>query len=220
MILKNISILYGNELKLIESTNVQIKNEKFQKISKNISSKEKSIDCSNLLLIPGFVNSHTHIADSIGKDLSINADVDSKIHPMFGLKQKLLKETPKSSLSKYIKKSAKSMIKKGITTFIDFREGGLDGVLLLKSALDSIPIRCIILGRIDYYNTKNEIKQNLSFPSENTEKLTQLLKNCDGIGISGTNENASSNLKSYSKTKKIRAIHAAETQDSLSLIHI
>ena len=105
MILKNISILYGNELKLIESTNVQIKNEKFQKISKNISSKEKSIDCSNLLLIPGFVNSHTHIADSIGKDLSINADVDSKIHPMFGLKQKLLKETPKSSLSKYIKKS-------------------------------------------------------------------------------------------------------------------
>ena len=66
MILKNISVLYGNELKLIESTNVQIKNEKFQKISKNISSKEKSIDCSNLLLIPGFVNSHTHIADSIG----------------------------------------------------------------------------------------------------------------------------------------------------------
>ena len=119
MILKNISVLYGNELKLIESTNVQIKNEKFQKISKNISSKEKSIDCSNLLLIPGFVNSHTHIADSIGKDLSINADVDSKIHPMFGLKQKLLKETPKSSLSKYIKKSAKSMIKKGITTFIE-----------------------------------------------------------------------------------------------------
>ena len=84
MILKNISVLYGNELKLIESTNVQIKNEKFQKISKNISSKEKSIDCSNLLLIPGFVNSHRHIADSIGKDLSINADVDSKIHPMFG----------------------------------------------------------------------------------------------------------------------------------------
>ena len=200
MILKNISILYGNELKLIESTNVQIKNEKFQKISKNISSKEKSIDCSNLLLIPGFVNSHTHIADSIGKDLSINADVDSKIHPMFGLKQKLLKETPKSSLSKYIKKSAKSMIKKGITTFIDFREGGLDGVLLLKSALNSIPIRCVILGRIDYYNTKNEIKQNLSFPSENTKKLTQLLKNCDGIGISGTNENASSNLKSVSYT--------------------
>ena len=88
MILKNISVLYGNELKLIQSTNVQIKNKNFAKISKTISSKEKSIDCSNLLLIPGFINSHTHIADSIGKDLSIDADVNSKIHPMIGLKQK------------------------------------------------------------------------------------------------------------------------------------
>ena len=216
MILKNISILYGTELKYIESTDVQIKNGNFKKISKKISSKEKSIDCSNLLLIPGFINSHTHIADSIGKDLSIDADVDSKIHPMIGLKQKLLKETPKKSLSKYIKNSAKSMIKKGITTFIDFREGGLDGVLLLKSALDNIPIRCIILGRIEYYNTKNEIKQNMSLPKEHIKQLTQLLKNCDGIGISGTNENSNSNLQSYAKTKKIRAIHAAETKDSVN----
>ena len=216
MILKNISILYGTELKYIESTNVQIKNEKFKKISKKLSSKEKSIDCSNLLLIPGFINSHTHIADSIGKDLSIDADVDSKIHPMIGLKQKLLKETPKKSLSKYIKNSAKSMIKKGITTFIDFREGGLDGILLLKSALDNLPIRCIILGRIEHYNTKNEIKQNMPLPKEHIKQLTQLLKNCDGIGISGTNENSNSNLQSYAKTKKIRAIHAAETKDSVN----
>ena len=216
MILKNISILYGTELKYIESTDVQIKNGNFKKISKKISSKEKSIDCSNLLLIPGFINSHTHIADSIGKDLSIDADVDSKIHPMIGLKQKLLKETPKKSLSKYIKNSAKSMIKKGITTFIDFREGGLDGVLLLKSALDNLPIRCIILGRIEHYNTKNEIKQNMPLPKEYIKQLTQLLKNCDGIGISGTNENSNSNLQSYAKTKKIRAIHAAETKDSVN----
>ena len=216
MILKNISILYGTELKYIESTDVQIKNGNFKKISKKISLKEKYIDCSNLLLIPGFINSHTHIADSIGKDLSIDADVDSKIHPMIGLKQKLLKETPKKSLSKYIKNSTKSMIKKGITTFIDFREGGLDGILLLKSALDNLPIRCIILGRIEHYNTKNEIKQNMPLPEEYTKQLTQLLKNCDGIGISGTNENSNSNLQSYAKTKKIRAIHAAETKDSVN----
>ena len=214
MILKNISVLYGSELKYLESVDVKIKNGKFEKISKKNLSKEKSDDCSNLLLIPGFINSHTHIADSIGKDLSIDTDVDSKIHPMIGLKQKLLKETPKKSLAKYIRNSAKSMMKKGITTFIDFREGGLDGVLLLKSALDNIPIRCVILGRIDYYNTKNEIKQNLPFPVQNIKKLTRLLKNCDGIGISGTNENSNSNLKSYSKIKKIRAIHAAETKDS------
>ena len=217
MILSNISILYGDELKFIESTNVQIKNGKFEKISNTISSKEKITDCSNLLLIPGFINSHTHIADSIGKDLSIDADVDTKIHPMIGLKQKLLNETPKISLSKYIKNSAKSMIKKGITTFVDFREGGLDGVLLLKSSLDNLPIRCVILGRVEHYNTKNEIKKNIPLPEQISKQFTQLLKNCNGIGISGTNENSDSNLRSYAKIKKIRAIHAAETIDSVTV---
>jgi len=217
LILKNISILYGNHLKFIESTNVQIKNGKFEKISKHISSKEKTIDCSNLLLIPGLINSHTHIADSIGKDLSIDADVNSKIHPMIGLKQKLLKETPSKVLSKYIKNSAKSMIKKGITTFVDFREGGLDGVLLLKKSLIDVPIRCVILGRIEHYNTRTEIKSNMPLPEANCEQLTQLLKNCDGIGISGTNENSNSNLQSFSKTKKMRVIHAAETMESVNV---
>ena len=82
----------------------------------------------------------------------------------------------------------------------------MDGVLLLKSSLSNLPIRCIILGRIDHYNTKNEIKKNLSLPEQVTRQLSKLLKNCDGIGISGTNENSNSNLQSYSKTKKIRAI--------------
>ncbi len=217
MILKNISILYGNHLKFIESTNVQIKNGKFEKISKHISSKEKTIDCSNLLLIPGLINSHTHIADSIGKDLSIDADVNSKIHPMIGLKQKLLKETPSKVLSNYIKNSAKSMIKKGITTFVDFREGGLDGVLLLKKSLIDVPIRCVILGRIEHYNNRTEIKNNMPLPEANCKQLTQLLKNCDGIGISGTNENSNSNLQSFSKIQKMRAIHAAETMESVNV---
>ena len=72
------------------------------------------------------------------------------------------------------------------------------------------------MGRIEHYNTKTEINQNVPLSEKNIKKLLQLLKNCDGLGISGTNENSNSNLKSYSKTKKIRAIHAAETKDSVN----
>ena len=57
----------------------------------------------------------------------------------------------------------------------------------------------------------------MSLPEQVLGQLTKLLKNCDGIGISGTNENSNFNLQSYSKTKKIRAIHAAETIDSASV---
>ena len=45
MILKNISLLYGNDLKFIESTNIKITDQKFQKFNLKInSSKEKKFD--------------------------------------------------------------------------------------------------------------------------------------------------------------------------------
>ena len=215
MILKNISILYGNELKLIESVTIQIIDNKFKKInSKIISKNEKIIDCTDLLLIPGFINAHTHIGDSVAKDLSLNFNVNSKIHPMIGLKQKILRETPDRELIKFIRKSAQSMLKKGITTFVDFREGGIDGINLLKKALKNIPINVIILGRLEYYHTKTQIKQNSIMPDFLKTELKSLLENCDGVGISGPNENSDNNLIEYSKIKKIVGIHAAETLSS------
>ena len=94
MLLKNASILYGNELKFVTSINLKISEKIFKKIKPNLLSnrKEEVIDCEGLLIIPGFVNSHTHIGDSIGKDISLNRDVDTKIHPIYGLKSKLLKK--------------------------------------------------------------------------------------------------------------------------------
>ena len=217
MILKNISILYGNDLKFIESTNVKITNKKFQNISPDIiSSKEKTLDCKGLLLIPGLINSHTHVGDSIGKDVSLDSNVNSRIHPVSGVKQKILTETPKKELVKFMRKSAISMLKKGITTFVDFREGGIEGIQLLKDAVKVNPIRSIILGRIDYYQTSSDIRKNTPMPKSYQAELRTLLRNCDGVGISGPNENSNSNLVTYSKVKKLRAIHAAETIQSYS----
>jgi len=215
MILKNISILYGSDLKFIKKTSVQISGDKFKKISPQVSSKN-AIDCDGLLLIPGLINSHTHIGDSIAKDLGLNKDVDSKINPIFGMKQKILRETPPKKLIQFMRKTAQSMIKKGITCFVDFREGGLDGVFLAKNALDGIPIRSVILGRIEKYQSKEQIKKNLSMSDHYKKELKSLLEYSDGLGVSGSNENSDSFLKEFSKTKKIRAIHCAETKQSAS----
>ena len=218
MILKNISLLHGNDLKFIESIDVKISNQKFQKINQKInSSKEKIFDCKEMLLIPGLINSHTHIGDSIGKDIALNSDVDARIHPVSGIKQKILTETPKKDLIRFMRKSAISMLKKGITTFVDFREGGIVGIKLLRQALRGLPIRTVILGRIDYYQTPNEIKKNTPMPKSYQTQLELLLRDCDGVGISGANENSNSNLHTYSKIKKLRAIHSAETLQSYSL---
>ena len=215
MILKNISILYGNNLKFIEQTNVLITNNTFQKIHSKIKpAKHKVVNCDGLLLIPGLINSHTHIGDSIAKDISLDKDPDSKINPIFGIKQKILRETEPKKLIHFMRKTMKSMLKKGITTFVDFREGGLEGILLLQKALADLPIRAIILGRIEYYQSKSQIKRNTPIPLSYQSQIEQLVKNCNGIGISGSNENSDSSLKQFSKTKKIRAIHCAETKQS------
>ncbi|MFB5630816.1 MAG: amidohydrolase family protein [Nitrosopumilaceae archaeon] len=219
MLLKNPSILYGKDLTFISSTNLKITENIFKKIKPNLrpSYREDTIDCEGLLVIPGLINSHTHIGDSIGKDFSLNSSVNSKIHPIFSAKQKILKETPPTQLSTFMKNSCHSMLKKGITTFVDFREGGLNGILLLKKILTHIPIRSIILGRLEYYHEKNQIRKNTPFPISKKQELEFLLKKCDGIGISGANENSDALLKYYSKISKIRAIHSEETIQSSNL---
>jgi len=108
------------------------------------------------------------------------------------------------------------MIQKGTTTFVDFREGGLDGILILKNVLRNLPIRSVILGRIDYYQNHNEIKKNSLLPKSKFQELEDLLKKCDGLGISGANENSTAVLQQYSKTPKMRAIHSSETRQSVS----
>jgi len=219
MILKNLSALLGKELEFISSTSIKISDERFKLIQKKIYSntKEKLFDCEGLLLIPGFVNCHTHIGDSIAKDFSLKKTVDEQIHPVFGAKQKILKKTKPSQLASFMHNTCKSMIQKGITSFVDFREGGIDGINILKKVLTKVPIRSIILGRIEYYQNQKEIKQNIDLPIEKRNELSEILKKCDGIGISGANENSNSVLKSYSKTKKLRAIHAAETIESIHI---
>lgn len=213
MLLKNISVLYGKNLEYTQSTNLQTSNQVFTKTS---TGQKNKIDCQGLLLVPGFINAHTHIGDSIAKDVTLTGSVDSKIHPILGSKQKILSRTKPEYLASFMKNTCHSMIKKGITTFVDFREGGLDGILLLRKALTKVPIRAVVLGRIEYYQNKNQIQKNVSLPHAQTKKLQLVLKNCDGIGISGPNENSNSVLQHYSKTKKIRAIHSAETIQSSS----
>ena len=217
MILKNVSVLLGKELKYTSSTSIKISEQKFKLIQKNIhpSAKEDSFDCEGLLLIPGLINCHTHIGDSIAKDVIINNTVDERIHPVYGVKTKILKKTKPSHLVSFMENTCKSMIQKGITTFVDFREGGLDGIEILKKVLAKVPIRSIILGRVEYYQNRKQIKQNLNLPVEKRRQLVDILKKCDGIGISGANENSNSVLKFYSNTKKLRAIHSAETLDSI-----
>ena len=217
MLIKNVSVLLGKELEFVSNTNIKIQNSRYKRIQPKIgaSTKEPSIDCEGLLLIPGFINCHTHIGDSIAKDITLNSTMEERVHPVSGIKSKILKETDPKYLKNFMENSCRSMLNKGITSFVDFREGGLEGISMLKEVLSKLPIRSIILGRLEFYQNNSEIKKNLPFPKNRGPELTKLISKCDGLGISGANENSNSVLNFYSKTSKIRAIHSSETKQSV-----
>ncbi|MGN6348402.1 MAG: amidohydrolase family protein [Candidatus Nitrosocosmicus sp.] len=233
-IIKNADILYGSELQIIKNgiiiVNTQGIIERAGKsldvedtayYSKIVNDKNtKIIDAKGYLIIPGLINSHTHIGDSIGKDISSNADLNTRVHPNHSIKKTVLEKTPPHQLKQLIRNAALSMLSKGITTFVDFREGGLNGIDILQTSLKDIPIKYIILGRIDFdyfycnldqkktATTKINVFQNYTtngnelFDKEILKSGNELLNSCNGFGISGANENDDKMLRIYKDIKK------------------
>ncbi|MDQ3983851.1 MAG: amidohydrolase family protein [Thermoproteota archaeon] len=243
IIINNASLLLGSDLTFVNNGFIEIgKNGIIKKVGdgnyRGIIDKERNtIDAEGFMIIPGFINAHTHIGDSIGKDFLIDSGLDERVHPVFGAKRNILQKTRPDHLKMFIRSSAISMMKKGIVAFADFREGGIEGVKLLKAAISDLPIKCVILGRVEYYfnPVKKEIihrevgieRKDKKLSSNLLQMASDILKIADGFGISGANENTDETLIQYSKLlqsknstekkKLLSAIHAAESKDTNEL---
>ena len=232
-IIKNSDILYGDDLQIIKNGLIIVNNQGIiEKVGKTLDIKDtvyyskiiekkdtNVIDAKGYLIIPGLINSHIHIGDAIGKDISSSDDLDTRVHPNHSIKKTILEKTDTDQLKQFMKNAAISMLNKGITTFVDFREGGIYGINMLQTAIKDIPIKSVILGRFDFhcfYRMQNDkkvlIKSNNSrnyITKDNEIKEKELLKfgknlldSCDGFGISGANENEDNMLKIYKNVIK------------------
>jgi len=202
----NGTVLYGPDL-IAKTINILIDNGKIIEISDNVMEGE-IIDASDCIICPSFLNAHTHIGDSIVKDIGDGHSIDEIIKPPNGLKHIALNESSDNDLIDSMKKTMWDMLETGTTHFIDYREGGVEGVKLLKKAAKNIPVNPIILGRDDSFYEKD--------PDLSKVKITikKLLKICDGIAPSGfgeiNNEVASMISAECEKRGKISSIHAGE----------
>lgn len=232
--IKNASLLLGRDLTFVQQGYIEIDSAGVISKSgtgtytgsKNRNRNEQQIDAEGLIVIPGFVNAHTHIGDSIGKDILSNFGLDRRVDPIVGVKKVILQKSKPEHLKAFMRGSAMSMMKNGITAFADFREGGTYGVQLLKDAIYNLPIKCIILGRVEYYfnhigritrTIKTErqqeglrkTKKNMNIlPTIAIQTAKDVLKVSDGLGLSGANENTNESLRQYYKlilkTNKIK----------------
>ena len=172
----------------------------------------KIIDVDGAIVCPSFLNGHTHIGDSIIMDEGYGLSLGEMVKPPNGVKHRALASSEDEDIIEAMKSSMWEMVKSGTTHFIDYREGGIKGVKLLKEASKDIPIAPIILGRDDsFYGDDPDLHKVKS-------RIKKLLKVADGIAPSGfgeiTDDVANLIVNECEKAEKISSIHVAESEST------
>lgn len=98
-------------------------------------------------ILPAFVNAHTHIGDSIAKEAGRGLSLDELVAPPDGLKHRLLRETPREEMVEAMGRTIAFMRESGTASFLEFREGGAEGVDRLHDAARDSPVEPVVFGR-------------------------------------------------------------------------
>ncbi|NKE36409.1 amidohydrolase family protein [Natronococcus sp. JC468] len=107
---------------------------------------EESVDSSDVIL-PPFVNAHTHVGDSIAKEAGGGLSLEELVAPPDGLKHRLLRKASREELVDAIGRSLRYMQRGGTAACLDFREGGVEGVELLEDAADGLELEALSFAR-------------------------------------------------------------------------
>ena len=203
-------ILRGLNLKPVKS-NITVDDGIIINISKD-SKEGRLIDVDGAIVCPSFLNGHTHIGDSIIKDEGYGLSLGEMVKPPNGVKHRALASAGDDDIIEAMKSSMMEMAESGSSHFIDYREGGIKGVKLLKEASKDIPITPIILGRDDsFYGDDPDL-------SKVKKAIHKLLKLADGIAPSGfgeiTDDVANLIVEECRKVGKISSIHVAESEST------
>lgn len=203
-------ILKGENL-VPHRENIVVDDGKIIEIGKD-SREGKIIDVDGAVVCPSFINGHIHIGDSIIKDEGYSLSLSEMVKPPNGVKHIALANASDDELVEAMKSSMWDMVYSGTTHFIDYREGGIKGVELLKKASEGIPITPVILGRDDsFYGDDPDL-------SKVKIAVRKLLKVADGIAPSGFGEITMDVAEIISgeceKAGKISSIHVAESESN------
>ena len=200
-------VLKGQDLTPVRE-NIVIDDGKIIEMAKDVC-EGKIIDATDSIVCPTFLNGHTHIGDSIIKDEGYGLSLGEMVKPPNGVKHKALANAEDGEIIDAMKKSMWDMFESGTTHFIDYREGGIKGVELLRNASKNLPVTPVILGRDDSFYGQNPDLRKVKIA------IRKLLKLADGIALSGfgeiSDEVASLITSECRKAGKISSIHVAES---------
>ncbi|MEF8778728.1 MAG: amidohydrolase family protein [Natronomonas sp.] len=154
---------------------------------------EEDETTSNDIILPAFVNAHTHLGDAVAKEAAVGLSLDEAVAPPESLKHRQLAAADRSELVTAMRRTLRFMQRTGTVSTLDFREFGIPGTRALRKAAQSVDIEPFIFGSGD--------------PS--------VLDVADGYGASGANDDDFTHHRAASAERGDPfAIHAGEPDAS------
>lgn len=155
-------------------------------------------------IVPSPVNAHTHVGDAFLRGRSGKPrDLAALVGPG-GWKHEQLRKATSEELAAGMQAYTDEMASIGTTRFIDFREGGVAGAIVLRDLAPDLAVEPFILGR----PLANDFHD---------EEARDLLAACDGIGLSAARDfsdfgHVEAWAEACHKARKPFAIHASEAK--------
>ncbi len=154
-----------------------------------IESIEETSTPSTDIILPSFVNAHTHLGDSVAKDAGAGLSLEEAVAPPDSLKHRRLAAADRDELVAAMRRTLRFMHRTGTASCLDFRESGVPGARALAAAAGSVDIDPVILGSGD----------------------RSVLDVADGYGASGANDDDFSDQRAAAEERGVPfAIHAGE----------
>ncbi|MBI5072866.1 amidohydrolase, partial [Candidatus Woesearchaeota archaeon] len=195
---------------ILEHVDIEIEGNKIKRIGKNISAKEKQsqpIDCSDKIVMPGLINTHTHIGMHSLRGICDDEELPAWLDKVVAAEKKF---TPKQ-IEENAAHACEEMLLSGTTTFVEM----YTPLAPVFSAVKKQNIRAILCPVI--YGFLGNVKKQLT-------DATKIIEQKDfpsslitfGLGahsIYTCDEETLLAIKKYAKTKKLLTpIHLAETR--------
>lgn len=155
-------------------------------------------------IVPAPVNAHTHVADACLRDLPGKPATVAELVGPGGWKHRNLAAATPEQVRAGVERYVGEMAAVGASRFLDFREGGLAGVRLLRSFAADLPVTPLILGRP-------------ATPTFEEDEARALLAEANGIGLSAMRDFPRSDdveawAEACRKARKPFALHASEAK--------
>jgi len=158
-----------------------------------IEAVERTDTTSTDVVVPAFVNAHTHVGDSVAKEAAVGRSLEEAVAPPDSLKHRRLAAADRTRLVTEMRRTFRFMERTGTAAFADFRESGVEGARALREAARDGAIEAFVFGSGD----------------------ASVLDVADGYGASGANDAEFTAQRAAARDANVPfAIHAGEPDAS------